>query len=311
MSEHTLTSFQASADLPLPLSGQDSEPLLFVSETNSVKPSLKSTGRQSLAKPTFANSTEQNTKALTCSQGDFLASHTVAPGSNSARQMTVRSGLKCCALLRKQSPVGLLVKTLLESSIWNSTVVFLTWKPRVTPSKRLLFQLAPSMPGTDETEYGLWPTPSVPNGGRTMTPEDAINKGNTPNGKRQVGLENAVKFWPTPDHRDANAEGLEAGKRRLEKWGTLGLQTAVNLWRSPSASDRRNRGGMNNPSIKRRQKLGKQIGLTMQVGGQLNPQWVEWLMGYPPEWTALSPSEIASFRASRSRSSKQSRKSTK
>jgi hypothetical protein len=27
------------------------------------------------------------------------------------------------------------------------------------------------------------------------------------------------------------------------------------------------------------------------IGGSLNPQWVEWLMGFPSEWTALDASE--------------------
>jgi DNA (cytosine-5)-methyltransferase 1 len=26
--------------------------------------------------------------------------------------------------------------------------------------------------------------------------------------------------------------------------------------------------------------------------GQLNPQWVEWLMGFPEGWTDLKPSEM-------------------
>ena len=28
-----------------------------------------------------------------------------------------------------------------------------------------------------------------------------------------------------------------------------------------------------------------------QVGGQLNPTWVEWLMGFTPGWTDLNASE--------------------
>ena len=36
---------------------------------------------------------------------------------------------------------------------------YLTWKESATPAGRLLFQLAVSMPRTDETECGLWPTP--------------------------------------------------------------------------------------------------------------------------------------------------------
>jgi hypothetical protein len=34
-------------------------------------------------------------------------------------------------------------------------------------------------------------------------------------------------------------------------------------------------------------------------GGQLNPEWVEWLMGYPKGWTALELSATPSSRKSR------------
>jgi hypothetical protein len=37
--------------------------------------------------------------------------------------------------------------------------------------------------------------------------------------------------------------------------------------------------------------------LATQVGGQLNPTWVEWLMGWPLEWTALHPSGMGRFRS--------------
>jgi hypothetical protein len=33
--------------------------------------------------------------------------------------------------------------------------------------------------------------------------------------------------------------------------------------------------------------------------GRLNPQWVEWLMGFPAEWTALNRSATPSSRKSR------------
>ena len=39
--------------------------------------------------------------------------------------------------------------------------------------------------------------------------------------------------------------------------------------------------------------------LRMDVGGQLNPTWVEWLMGFPLGWTALPASETPSSRRSR------------
>jgi len=35
--------------------------------------------------------------------------------------------------------------------------------------------------------------------------------------------------------------------------------------------------------------------LNAEVGGPLNPTWVEWLMGWPLEWTDLKPLETDKF----------------
>ena len=40
-------------------------------------------------------------------------------------------------------------------------------------------------------------------------------------------------------------------------------------------------------------------GKSYKETGQLNPMWVEWLMGYPQGWTDLNHSETASSRTSR------------
>jgi len=96
---------------------------------------------------------------LTLFAGDSLASHSVLPGSKEALKMTVTSGQKCSGLLKNSNPLGLLVKTLLVSSEWRSMMCYLTWKVKATPANRLLFQLVPSMPSTDEIESGLLPTP--------------------------------------------------------------------------------------------------------------------------------------------------------
>ena len=93
----------------------------------------------------------QEEKPLQWYQEDFLASHSVHPGSAEARTMTVTSGRKCSELYRKSGPLGSLVRTLLESSAWNSTQCFLTWKESATLSRRLLFRLVPSTPRTGET----------------------------------------------------------------------------------------------------------------------------------------------------------------
>ena len=47
---------------------------------------------------------------------------------------------------------------------------------------------------------------------------------------------------------------------------------------------------MKTPAIQRRAALGKQLNLSMVVdpdSGALNPDWVEWLMGFPTGWTKV------------------------
>lgn len=44
------------------------------------------------------------------------------------------------------------------------------------------------------------------------------------------------------------------------------------------------------------------------VDGQLNPEWVEWLMGFPAGWSELEPSAMWSYRSRHTRSSARSRK---
>ena len=102
--------------------------------------------------------------------------------------------------------------------------------------------------------------------------------------------------WPTPTTQEIehpNAE-LTATGRRKSKDGksshSLNLADQVNMWPTPNASDNRDRGNMSDPAIQRRIKKGKQVGLTMAVKdkpgiGTLNPDWVEWLMGYAPGYT--------------------------
>ena len=75
--------------------------------------------------------------------------------------MTATSGLKCYELYGKSLPLGCLAKMLLTSSVWHSTRCFLTWKMKDSPRKRLLFQLAVSMPRTNGNGCAFWPTPST------------------------------------------------------------------------------------------------------------------------------------------------------
>lgn len=90
---------------------------------------------------------------------DTHASRSTRPGSASAKKMTVISGRRCIESSEKFGPVGFLPRILCGTSLWDSTVCYLTWSLLGTPSGRLLYRLVPSAQFTEETESGFAPTP--------------------------------------------------------------------------------------------------------------------------------------------------------
>ena len=94
----------------------------------------------------------------------------------------------------------------------------------------------------------------------------------------------ASQMWPTPTARDCKGAN---SLKHLTKPKTQGnnhhvrqLENAVKLFTTPCASDAQGSHGGNN-----------RRSLRTDVAGQLNPTWVEWLMGFPPGWTDLNASE--------------------
>lgn len=150
-----------SVDSRLQQSGQDSEQLPSANGTSSAKKSFEKIFQMSLFSEISENSTERNTKESNCSQEDSHVNRSASLENKKERMMTAISGRKCLELFPKRNPLGLLARTLLVSSTWRSTKYLLTWKLKVTPLGRLLFQLAPSAHHTEETECGSWPTPTA------------------------------------------------------------------------------------------------------------------------------------------------------
>jgi|SRR5579872_938474 len=73
---------------------------------------------------------------------------------------------------------------------------------------------------------------------------------------------------------------------QLERKHGLSLCAVVNRMPTPTAQDAKNNCG---PSQVDRDAL------NVTVGGPLNPEWVEWLMGWPIGWTGLQPLAMARF----------------
>jgi hypothetical protein len=109
---------------------------------------------------------------------------------------------------------------------------------------------------------------------------------------------------PTPCAGDwRGAAKLETLNRKLDQGlrGHMGqLSNWTRMFPTPNASDSRDRGNMSNPAIQRRAAIGKQLNLSMVVhptSGQLNPNWVEWLMGFPIGFTDLKGWVTPKFRS--------------
>ena len=275
----TSTCSAESEDSLLPLDGLDLKQLDSATMNPTHKPSSKSIGRTCRATKTSAKYEASYTQESLFSQVGFPASRSVMPGSEEARTMTAISGHKCSESYKRQGQLGLLVRMLLESSAWHSTKCVLTWKQKVTKSSRSLFQLAVSMPRTEETECGLLRG----GGGRCGRPQEHQAEGQTTRrnacdhqdtGEQQISW---VLFWPT-------ITKFQSSPPRL-----------------PETMKKTGRNPMTNSLIDAVQHI---EGKDYKQTGQLNPAWVEWLMGYPIGWTELKDSETPSSRKSHTKSSK-------
>jgi DNA (cytosine-5)-methyltransferase 1 len=121
---------------------------------------------------------------------------------------------------------------------------------------------------TSEKESGYWPTPTATEGtggGSAKSGLKALHREKRPSGNhRTFSLRDAVKIWPTPTASASASKGSspatltrKSGKSRI--------------------NDRLDHAVMHSDS------------------GQLNPTWVEWLMGWPLGWTDLKPLEMDKF----------------
>lgn len=211
-------------------------------------------------------------------------------GSEQERQTTATSGRKCAESLENLDHLGCLLKMLMDSSVWLSPVGTLSWKTKqqyarkrkwlskqsgktlkqsgINPSQ-LLYQLAVSVPRTDDTGFSYWATPSA---------ADAVGSHGGGQGKSlRTDIANWKKgLWPTPRANDAEKRGEIAADPR--NW----LPAAVRMWPTPAAQDAKN--ATLPPSQADRDAI---PGAVMREGhtGQLNPEWVEALMNFPIGWT--------------------------
>jgi len=201
-----------------------------------------------------------------------------------------------------------MLKVLLTSKkAWYSDRCKLIWKKKVSKSNVLLYQLQASVLGIKEKEFGLsdvmYPTPTQDSASERTK---KYKQGGTP-------LPIAVKMFPTPSascQMDVVAPP-ETVQQNSKGWSVTRVGTGTKfgaklndvvnkiekMYPTPEA-------GMYKVDVSdknyhlRRLKKKKQLGLPGVIhlqktglGGKLNPNFVEFLMGYPMNWTKIEPTE--------------------
>jgi hypothetical protein len=158
---------------------------------------------------------------------------------------------------------------------------------------------------TNEIESGFWPTPRSSERAAQMTMKNVINRIQKSGYHSNLEEAVALEMWPTPtanNYEQTDLDKLLERRERIKSQGINGngfgltLANAVLIeerktWATPTASEVRQ--GWQDRS---RGKKGQQESLSTQVikeaGGReatsglhLNPDWTEWLMGWPIGWT--------------------------
>jgi len=223
----------------------------------------------------------------TSSQADFLVNLSVSQEKENLRKMTEISGRKLLELSKSPDPLGLLEKMLMESLNSISTPYLRTWRVQTTPQGALIFQLRASVQNTKEKEFGLFPTPTQDSASERTK---KYKQGGTP-------LTMAVRLLPTPTV-GCEEGGEQSDRVEISKTGSFLLRKK-------------------NPNAKHK-TFGAKLSDAMlylekpKTGGKLNPNFVEYLMGFPTDWTRIDQtgskdSETQSFHKSHTSSDKPSK----
>jgi len=226
---------------------------------------------------TSKNSTRQLTlDELISSQEGSPANRTPSPESERERRTSATCGQRCCGLFenapRATSWARTFAALLVGMEDWSSKRCALTWKLKGTPYNRSYFQLAVSALPTEEIASGLLLTPTtreeVMDTDKFKERMEKYDNGTTvPNLATQV-----VGMLPTP------IAGDWKGQRRSD--GTASMlsgKASLGLLPTPTTDERDTKYAQGGTNL--RAKLG--------TGSQLSPLFVEEMMGFPKNWTAL------------------------
>ena len=253
---------------------------------------MKDSSRISRFGMTFKPLTEsRGEELLTLYLEDFRAKTSVVPERElESKDKKVECGRNSQELLARYDPSTSLWRTAQCSLLEDLEQCLETWPRWGSMRNGECYQQPMLVQTTNERESGLLPN----NETFFHTPNTTGLDGGSNSRK---ALKKRMDMWPTPTTSQARSEGMILHMRRLVENGTTTLQEAeamvagsltpkrMKVWPTPTAHMAKE---MNSPS----EALRDTPSLASRVGGQLNPMWVEWLMGWPLGWTDLKPLEM-------------------
>ena len=238
--------------------------------------------------------------------------------SRKVKQTSATSGLSgstSSASANLQSSLESRLRQLLPTA--GGTMWPMTWKEKATPAGRQYCQLAVSGSRTKETDCGLWPTPN------SLACTNDVNLTCSGDGREKPNkLGWAVALWATPNTMDnLPSRSYEAMKRQATNGGRKNRTFPGNLreqvdplmcqayvearseanksmWLTPRATKNNHQQRSDfTPNLVQR-TMEASTGLVAQTEncGQLNPEFVCWLMGYSTEHLSSMRLAMQSYR---------------
>jgi hypothetical protein len=178
---------------------------------------------------------------------------------------------------------------------WSSKKCALTWKVKGTKYNRYFCQLVPLAHRTEETEFGLLPTPNASEGekgAKTYNLNSQMGRG--------LSAMAGSGLLPTPTVFDSTNASATMKSSQVKEGSmhsmTLPRMLSMGLLSTPTVSD--SKGAYPPTSLDNfptRRVSMKSIYCQMEEGeknyhskdSQLNPRFVAEMMGFPPNWTEL------------------------
>ena len=208
----------------------------------------------------------------------FLASRSLSPASGGGRTMSAICGPRPSEYYAKYDRDTRSLKTCQASLFPDiSTGSWLTFTKAGLMRDGCVYPQPKLERRTGEIGSGLRQSPDAAGGGRTTKGSKRPSEG---------GLASQVKNnkWPTPK---SSPSGPDFARATREGSGADDLATAVarggtktrRMIPTPTSKQNQHCPSMQKQGVACRNA--KEMGLT----GQLNPDWVEWLMGWPIGWT--------------------------